>query len=250
MSDDKNRMSDKASEIARNIWLAGVGAYGRAVDEAQLRLERAGVEPPKLFRDLVQAGAALEDEAQQAMEAGQAARQSVEERIQRVRENFNLQRPARGEDLQALHQKIDALSAQIEALRSALAQAGVTSEARPKARAKGSTAADSKPKSAGRAKTATRSGAKPKDAGKAGSAPGSGRKSSAAGGSGTKAKSKTKTKTKTKAESRTRLKARAKTSARAGTTAQPQSGTAGGAAAKRRSTRSAVSKRAPRDGGD
>ena len=58
MSDEKSKVSDKASEIAKNIWLAGVGAYGRAVDEAQGRLEKA-MEPPKLFRDLVKAGSAL-----------------------------------------------------------------------------------------------------------------------------------------------------------------------------------------------
>ena len=96
MNDDKNKVADKAGEIAKNIWLAGVGAYGRAVDEAQGRLEKAGVEPPKLFRELVKAGAALEEEARDAIEAGQAARNSVEDRIQRVRDNFNLQRPARG----------------------------------------------------------------------------------------------------------------------------------------------------------
>ena len=33
MSDEKSKVTDKASEIAKNIWLAGVGAYGRAVDE-------------------------------------------------------------------------------------------------------------------------------------------------------------------------------------------------------------------------
>ena len=34
MSDDKGKVTDKAGEIAKNIWLAGVGAYGKAVDEA------------------------------------------------------------------------------------------------------------------------------------------------------------------------------------------------------------------------
>ncbi len=33
-------VSDKASEIAKNIWLAGLGAYGKTFDEAQGRLER------------------------------------------------------------------------------------------------------------------------------------------------------------------------------------------------------------------
>ena len=130
MADDKNKVTDKAGEIAKNIWLAGVGAYGRAVDEAQGRLEKAGVEPPKLFKDLVKAGAALEEEARDAIEAGQAARNSVEERINRVRDNFNLQRPARGEDLLALHEKIDRLSNRVDELTKALEASGATKSAR------------------------------------------------------------------------------------------------------------------------
>jgi hypothetical protein len=120
MADDKSKVTDKAGEIAKNIWLAGVGAYGRAVDEAQGRMEKAGVEPPKLFRELVKAGTALEEEARGALEAGQAARSGVEERIQRVRDNFNLQRPVRGEDLLALHEKIDRLSNRLDTLTEAL----------------------------------------------------------------------------------------------------------------------------------
>lgn len=118
MSDEKNKVTDKAGEIAKNIWLAGVGAYGRAVDEAQGRLEKATT-PPKLFRELVKAGAALEEEAQ---EARASAISSVEERIKRVRDNFHMQRPARIEDLDALHKKIDRLGRKIDALTRALAE--------------------------------------------------------------------------------------------------------------------------------
>lgn len=155
MADDKSKVTDKAGEIAKNIWLAGVGAYGRAVDEAQGRLEKAGVEPPKLFRDLVKAGAALEEEARGAIEAGQNARSSVQERINRVRESFNLQRPARGEDLLALHEKIDRLGHRIDALTEALGEAlkaGALAKpprqpapAKRKAAAKGKTAAKKTP---------------------------------------------------------------------------------------------------------
>ena len=133
MTDDKGKVSDKASEIAKNIWLAGVGAYGRAVDEAQGRLEKAGVEPPKLFKDLVKAGAALEEEARGA---SQNARQSVEDRISRVRDNFNLQRPVRGEDLLALHEKIDRLTNQVDALADALAASGTVKAPKKKAAAR------------------------------------------------------------------------------------------------------------------
>jgi len=122
MSDEKSKVSDKASEIAKNIWLAGVGAYGRAVDEAQGRLEKA-MEPPKLFRDLVKAGSALEEDARHALEASSAsAKSSVEQRINRVRENFHMQRPARIEDIVALQKKVDQLSRKVDKLTRALAE--------------------------------------------------------------------------------------------------------------------------------
>lgn len=113
MSDDTSKVTDKASEIAKNIWLAGVGAYGRAVDEAQSNLKKATPHPPKLFRDLVKAGSQLEEDAG---EARAAALSSVEERIAQVRENFQMQRPARMEDLNSLHKKVDKLTRKVDAL--------------------------------------------------------------------------------------------------------------------------------------
>ncbi len=132
MSDEKTKVTDKASEIAKNIWLAGVGAYGKAVEDAQDRLEKA-MEPPKLFRDLVKAGAALEDEARDAQETMSAARNSVEERINRVRENFHMQRPARIEDLLALHKKVDQLTRKVDKLSRALAALDLPEKKRPAA---------------------------------------------------------------------------------------------------------------------
>ena len=125
MSDDKSKVADKAGEIAKNIWLAGVGAYGRAVDEAQDRLEKSGVETPKLFKDLVKAGAALEEEARDGAKSVQKARSSVEERINKVRENFHMQRPTRLEDVAELSAKVELLSRKIDVLTNALAESGV-----------------------------------------------------------------------------------------------------------------------------
>ena len=128
MADEKSKVTDKASEIAKHIWLAGVGAYGKAVEEAQGRLEKA-MEPPKLFRDLVKAGAALEEDAR---ESTLAARHTVEDRINRVRENFHNQRPARIEDLIALHKKVDQLTRKVDQLSKALAEQGVGRTSRSK----------------------------------------------------------------------------------------------------------------------
>lgn len=159
MSDEKSKVTDKASEIARNIWLAGVGAYGRAVEDAQGRLEKA-MEPPKLFKELVKAGSALEEEAREALSGTAAARQSVEERIARVRENFHLQRPARIEDLAALHKKVDQLSRKVETLTRALQEQGVAVKPSRKrstgSSAGGKTATKAKAKKKSPAKTASR----------------------------------------------------------------------------------------------
>ncbi len=158
MSQDKPKVSDKASEIAKNIWLAGVGAYGKAAGEAQDRLEKAGVETPKLFKDLVKAGTALEDEAREALESSTSARSSVEERINRVRENFHNQRPARIEDLQALHKKVDQLTRKVDRLTKALAeQSPAPRKAKTKTKAKAKTKTATRKKSPARKRATSRS---------------------------------------------------------------------------------------------
>ncbi len=153
MSDEKSKVTDKASEIAKNIWLAGVGAYGKAVEDAQDRMEKAGMEPPKLFRELVKAGSALEDEAKEALETTTAARHSVEERINKVRENFHMQRPARIEDVVALSKKVDQLNRKVDRLSKALAEAGVSRSGRKAAAGKA-------PAKKAKAKSTTRTKAK------------------------------------------------------------------------------------------
>ena len=160
MADEKSKVTDKASEIAKNIWLAGVGAYGKAVEDAQGRLEKA-MEPPKLFRDLVKAGTALEDDAREVLESTVAARDSVEKRIHRVRENFHMQRPARIEDLNALHKKVDRLTRKVDKLSKALAEQGAIKKpaSRRTPPAKTPRSGSASPKPAGKKKVATKKAA-------------------------------------------------------------------------------------------
>ena len=142
MSDEKSKVTDKASEIAKNIWLAGVGAYGKAVDEAQSNIKKATPQPPKLFRDLVKAGSQLEEEAS---EARAAALSSVEERIAQVRENFQMQRPARMEDLESLHTKVDKLTRKVDALTRLIKEQQAPSKAPAKKKAAAKKAPRKKP---------------------------------------------------------------------------------------------------------
>jgi hypothetical protein len=145
MSDEKGKVTDKASEIAKNIWLAGLGAYGKAAVEAQDRLEKAGVETPKLFKDLVKAGAALEDEARESVPPKRSTGSSVEERINRVRENFNLNRPSHSDELASLHNKVDLLSKKIDLLATALTEQGVIKASKPRRKAPAKKTAAARP---------------------------------------------------------------------------------------------------------
>ncbi|MCF6275009.1 MAG: phasin family protein [Robiginitomaculum sp.] len=56
MTDKKN----KSGDTARKIWLAGIGAYGRAFSEVQEGLSKATKNTAKVFDELVQKGEVLE----------------------------------------------------------------------------------------------------------------------------------------------------------------------------------------------
>jgi hypothetical protein len=155
MSNKKSNVSDKASEIAKNIWLAGVGAYGKAADEAHERIEKAGIETPKLFRDLVKAGTALEEGAREGLKSGKlASKSSVEERINKVRENFNFQRSGRDDEIAELRDKIDLISKKLDLLATALTDSGAISV--PKKTTKAPVKKKAPAKKAARAKAAPR----------------------------------------------------------------------------------------------
>jgi len=57
MPDDKKRSN---TETARRIWLAGIGAYGRAFSEAQEALKDVTGKSSEIFEDLVQKGQVIE----------------------------------------------------------------------------------------------------------------------------------------------------------------------------------------------
>ena len=56
---DKDKKS-KTGDTARKIWLAGIGAYGRAFSEVQEGLSKATKGSSKVFEELVQKGEQLE----------------------------------------------------------------------------------------------------------------------------------------------------------------------------------------------
>lgn len=116
------RFSQKLGESAQQVWLASLGAIGRA--------QQGG---SRLFDSLVKEGEAYRTEGRRQAEAGaEAVRESVESRFEQARERANesWQRFGRGFDervrtvLRSLQlpdrQEVEALRAEVDALKAHL----------------------------------------------------------------------------------------------------------------------------------
>ena len=97
--------ADKAQENARNVFLAGLGVYGMAFDEAQSQFEDAQTrmkkrrsEAEKLFNKLVKRGTKMEKDAKKAVDGfempelkladREEIRKEIEARLDKARDSF------------------------------------------------------------------------------------------------------------------------------------------------------------------
>lgn len=149
MARSRRKSPESSDNLARKIWLAGLGAYGKSVEDAQDQLDKASHEASKLFRDLVNKGQGIESHSRDAFKekiseargrlseareriseaAGNNSR-SVEDMVSRVRSKLGFH------DAEA-HARIDVLTRQVNALKRALARQGEDKAAPAKPRAAG-----------------------------------------------------------------------------------------------------------------
>ena len=109
--DIKSKISE-AEEFARKIWLAGLGAYGKSVDEAQGQYEKLTKDANKMFDELVSKGETLESDAKDKFKETTS---EVESRVADVRKKLGL-------DTDDTDQKIEELSVKVDALTEAVAK--------------------------------------------------------------------------------------------------------------------------------
>ncbi len=117
----KRKPAESGETVARKIWLAGLGAYGKSVEDAHGQIDKASQEASKFFHDLVSKGQSIEDHSREALkeriseakdrisearerisEAAGSNTRTVEEMIGRVRERMGVD--------DAVHTRLDALA--------------------------------------------------------------------------------------------------------------------------------------------
>ncbi len=83
---------DKAEQMARNVWLAGLGVYSRTFEEisdrydnVQDRYEDINAEGQKMIDELVERGQAMQGDFEQAVTKGKT---SLEGRVEELKERF------------------------------------------------------------------------------------------------------------------------------------------------------------------
>jgi polyhydroxyalkanoate synthesis regulator phasin len=109
-----------AEEIARRIWLAGLGAYGTGYEEVKGRIETLSTDSNKFFDELVVKGEKLEVEGKNIVKQVKddvLAKTEIESRIATVRSKFDFTKTETENDT-----KIEELSSKIDALTAAVAK--------------------------------------------------------------------------------------------------------------------------------
>lgn len=60
---------DEAEQMARQIWLAGLGAYGKGFEELTSRCDKLEAESKEVFQDLVKRGSEIEKQNDQRVKS-------------------------------------------------------------------------------------------------------------------------------------------------------------------------------------
>ncbi len=102
-----------AEEMARKVWLAGLGAYGKGLTEVKGRFDTLAAESNVLFNELVAKGEALEAQGKVKLQETKekvSAKVELETRIEAVRAKLGLNKTDADEQIEVLSAKIDALT--------------------------------------------------------------------------------------------------------------------------------------------
>lgn len=145
MADDKNE--EKKSETARRIWLAGIGAYGRALTEAKGAVDDLSGKSSEVFEGLVQKGEMLEKvvehKGKEMLDKTGIKDFDINDRIKNMRERLSGGKEDRVSELEA---QVSELNAKLDALLKAQAKPTRKTPAKRKTTTKRTTTKKTPPK--------------------------------------------------------------------------------------------------------
>lgn len=104
-----NNTIESAEVVARKIWLAGLGAYGKSFEEIQSQYEKLNGETSRMFQELVSKGEKLESITKDKFKKSTA----VEKRVEDVRKKLGLDNADTDTKIDELSKKVDALTAAV-----------------------------------------------------------------------------------------------------------------------------------------
>ena len=107
------KQAASAEEMARNLWLAGLGAYGKGYEEVKGRFESLSTDSNKLFAELVEKGEKIETEGKAKVEEVKtkvSEKAEIETRVETVRNKLGLNSSDTELKIEELNAKIDALT--------------------------------------------------------------------------------------------------------------------------------------------
>lgn len=97
---------DKVQSFARNVWLAGLGAYGKGSETLTKKLDKAYEDSNQLFNELVVKGSEIQTSLEQKIKA----QTSFESKVDEVRDKLGLNQSASEQQIDELTAKVDALT--------------------------------------------------------------------------------------------------------------------------------------------
>jgi len=121
---------DTVQKFARNVWLAGLGAYGKSTETLTEQFDKAYVESNQLFNELLNKG----DELNKSLQQRIADKTKFESKVDEVRAKLGLNQTISDEQLDALAAKVETLTAAVTLVaEQKLQQAKSPVEAKPAA---------------------------------------------------------------------------------------------------------------------
>ncbi|RKQ70986.1 poly(hydroxyalkanoate) granule associated protein phasin [Litorimonas taeanensis] len=121
MSNKDDKGDKKNHDTARRIWLAGIGAYGRALTEAKGAVDDITGKSSEVFEDLVQKGEMLEKvveyKGKEMLNKSGIKDFDINDRIKSMRERLSGGVVGKGNRVAELESEVEALKAKLEALQ-------------------------------------------------------------------------------------------------------------------------------------